>query len=441
VPLRDAQGRARGCVGAFLDITPRKRSEGLLAGEKRVLEWIAGRKPLPEVLQEICRCIEALSPDVLSSILLADPDGSHLRPVAGPNLPEEWSCAINPLPIGPSVGTCGAAAWGKEQVVASDIATDPRWTGYPEQLALALKCGLRACWSTPILAADGALLGTFALYYREPRSPRAADLALIRQLSHLASVAIEHDRAAEALRRARDELEERVRERTAELAAANQELDAFAGAVSHDLRAPLRGLSGFSQILTNRSRDKLDEQSRFCLDHLQAETRRMDQLIDAMLQFSRARRSEVRRETVNLSQLAREIEADLRRDQPDRRVQFTVTPDLVAQGDPVLLRSALRNLLGNAWKFIAQSPEARIELGRVEKDGQAVYSVSDNGAGFDMQSAPRLFVPFQRLHSASEFPGTGVGLATVQQIIRRHGGAIWAESTVGKGATFCFTLP
>ena len=130
----------------------------------------------------------------------------------------------------------------------------------------------------------------------------------------------------------------------------------------------------------------------------------------------------------------------MRREQPDRRVDFSIAPDLVAQGDPVLLRSVLRNLLGNAWKFTAKSPEARIEFGQVEQDGKAAYFVSDNGAGFDMESAGKLFAPFQRLHDATEFPGTGIGLATVQQIIRRHGGKVWAKSAAGKGATFYFTL-
>ncbi len=166
----------------------------------------------------------------------------------------------------------------------------------------------------------------------------------------------------------------------------------------------------------------------------------MGRFIEALLQLSRAARAELRREPVNLSQMARDIERDLRHENPERQVDFRVAPNLAAQGDPVLLRAALRNLLGNAWKFTAKSPQARIEFGLQEQEGKRSFFVLDNGAGFNMESADRLFTPFQRLHSAEEFPGTGMGLATVQKIVRRHGGKIWAQGAEGKGATFYFTL-
>jgi signal transduction histidine kinase len=274
---------------------------------------------------------------------------------------------------------------------------------------------------------------------------------LVRKLDHkvqeleqltqkLQATAEERGKAEEEVRRLNTDLEERVRQRTVELVAANQDQQTFASAVSHDLRAPLRAFGSYCQILTATWRDKSDERTRTCLDQMQSEVQRMDQLIEALLQLSRATRGELRHETVDLTQLAREIEDNLRREHPQRQVEFSVAPGLVAQGDPALLRSVLQNLLGNAWKFTAKSSAARIEFGRVDQDGKAAFFVSDNGAGFDMECADKLFLPFYRLHNPADFPGTGIGLATVRQIIRRHGGKVWAASAVGRGATFYFTL-
>lgn len=247
-------------------------------------------------------------------------------------------------------------------------------------------------------------------------------------------------KAEEEVRRLNADLEERVRQRTAELGAANKDLQTFASAVSHDLRAPLRAIGGFSQLLAVDLGDKLDARGRNYLNKVQFEIDRMGRLIDALLQLSSATSGELRREPVNLSQLATEVEADLRREQPNRPLDFTIAPSLVGQGDPVLLRAVLRNLLGNAWKFTSKCPQARIQFGQLQQDGKPTYFVSDNGAGFDTGRAGKLFTPFHRLHDPREFPGTGIGLATVQQIIRRHGGTVWAKSGAGQGATFYFTL-
>ncbi len=252
---------------------------------------------------------------------------------------------------------------------------------------------------------------------------------------------IERRKAEEKVHKLNLDLEQRVRQRTAELLAANKELETFASAVSHDLRAPLRSVVGFSQILSMKWHDRFDEQSRNLLEKIQSEAQRVGRLIEALLQLSLITRAEVHRESVNLSQIARDLELDLRHEHPDRHVDFRITPNLVVQGDSVLLRSALRNLLANAFKFTAKTPQPHIEFGQTEQEGEPAYFVSDNGAGFDMQLADKLFVPFERLHDSTEFPGTGMGLATVQQIICRHGGKIWAKGVVGKGATFYFTLP
>ena len=246
------------------------------------------------------------------------------------------------------------------------------------------------------------------------------------------------DQAALALEKAR--LLSEAEQRTAELAATNQELEAFSYSVSHDLRAPLRGIDGFSQALMNEYSDVLDEQAQHYLQRVRIGSERMGQLIDDLLALLQVTRGEMRRENVDLSDIARTIVTGLQERDPQRQVEFVIQDGVALNGDTRLLRVALENLLGNAWKYARKKEEARIEFGLTEADGKRTCFVRDDGSGFDMAYADRLFGAFQRLHDASEFEGSGIGLATVQRIINRHGGHIWAESAVGEGATFYFTL-
>ena len=233
-----------------------------------------------------------------------------------------------------------------------------------------------------------------------------------------------------------------VDKHAADLTAVNKELEAFAYSVSHDLRAPLRGIDKFSQILLRDYADKLDDDGKSYLDRVSVGARRMSGLIDALLELSRLTRAEMLYGPVDLSALVSEIAGALQSAEPQREVRVVITDDAIAvTGDSTLLRVAMTNLLANAWKFTSHHEHATIEFGTRMIKRERVYYLRDDGAGFDMKDSAKLFGAFQRLHETTEFPGTGVGLATVQRVIHRHGGRIWAEGEVEKGATFYFTLP
>jgi signal transduction histidine kinase len=243
--------------------------------------------------------------------------------------------------------------------------------------------------------------------------------------------------------KARDELtraNQELKEKTDALAVLNRELESFSYSVAHDLRAPLTRITGFSQVLITDHADELSGDALNCVRRVVASCENMEHLIEDLLMLSRISRAEMNRAPVNLSEMARTVADDLQRDAPQRRIEFVIAPGVSAQADARLMKIVLANLLGNAWKFTGKQPDAMIEFGLTAEDGRRVYYVRDNGAGFEMKDADRLFGAFQRLHSQDEFPGAGIGLATVQRIIHRHGGQIWAEGKTGEGARFSFTL-
>jgi len=250
----------------------------------------------------------------------------------------------------------------------------------------------------------------------------------------------ERARAVEHARALADQLEDRVEQRTSQLEVANRELEAFAYSVSHDLRAPLRAINGFGQALLEDNEDQLDDAGKGYLRRLRDASARMGILIDELLELSRLTRTDFSCRRVNLAEMARDIVNALGAHEPDRSVELVVPPEVPVDGDPHLLRVALENLLGNAWKFTSRRDRARIELGIDDCGEDVVYFVRDNGVGFDPEYADKIFGAFQRLHAVSEFPGTGIGLATVQRVVHRHSGRIWASGELGKGAIISFTL-
>jgi signal transduction histidine kinase len=299
---------------------------------------------------------------------------------------------------------------------------------------------VRSLIMTPIRSV--APIGAIGVYWAAPHHATQEEVELLRALADSTSVAIE---SAEAFAN----LERKVAERTAEIDLRNteiemlkQELDAFSYSVAHDLRSPLITIDGFAQVLHENVAPMLEETNREHLSRISAAARRMHQLINELLALSKIVRAPMHRRSVDLSRLVREILHKLREAAPQRAVQFAVAEGVTAHGDPGLLHTALENLLSNAWKFTAREKITHIEFGSgSDHAGRQAYYIRDNGAGFEPRYATKLFGPFQRLHAQTQFPGTGIGLATVQRIIHRHGGEIWAESAVDCGAIFHFTLP
>lgn len=320
----------------------------------------------------------------------------------------------------------GWAMLNRREAVIEDIYADPRipHDAYrPTFVKSLIMVPIRR--SAPI----GAIGGYWALRHHATE----AEVRLLQALADSASIAIENVQLYSGL-------EQRVQQRTAELEAVNQDLEAFSYSVSHDLRAPIRGIDGCMHLLRMKYGQELSPEVHGFLGRIAEQTTRMQEIIEALLSLARIGRAPLERTAVNLAEISREIAAILQTTSQDRQVEWVIPESLIVDGDPALLRAVMENLLGNAWKYSSKREHTRIQVGTSDIEGKPTIFVRDNGAGFDPKYAGKLFGAFQRLHHQSEFPGTGVGLANVQRIVQKHGGRIWAESAVDRGATFFFTL-
>ncbi|MHB9105421.1 MAG: PAS domain S-box protein [Armatimonadota bacterium] len=426
-PLNDQQGKTIGAVAVVQDITDRKRAEEELRQFAETLDQRVRERTeqLSDALErEQTIRIEAESArSYFQGILEAAPDSIVIVDADGRislinSQTEQLSGYTREELIGRHVEVLIPERYGTVHVQhRAEYMAAPRTRpmGVGLDLYLRRKDGQEVPVEislSPFQTPDGMLV-----------------TASVRDISARKQAEAEINRLNEELQRNVEQLKE-----------TNKELEAFSYSVSHDLRAPLRGIDGFSKVLLEQYADRVDERGRDYLTRVRNAAKRMGRLIDDMLNLSRIGRREMVRRTVNLSELAASIIEDLRQREPERQIEVAIAPDLQVTGDSDLLRIVLDNLLGNAWKFTSHREEARIELGMTTRDGERIYFVRDNGAGFDMAYAGKLFTPFQRLHAETEFPGTGIGLAIVQRIIARHGGRVWAEGEEGKGATIFFTL-
>ena len=397
------------------------------------------------LFETVCRIAVARGGFTLAWIGMIDISSGEVVPVAWSGAGPEWFARTGKFSLRGPRRTPAEIALGEGRIyLCNDVQADPALEAIRDSLHQA---GLQAAAACPLYMGQH-VVGVLTLFAAEKNYFDDSLRDLVAEVATDVSFALENyekedmrRQTEEELRRLNSDLEDTVQARTAELVAANTELEAFNYSVSHDLRAPLAAINGFSSIVLNKSEGQLDEASRGLLKRVLINAERMSRLIDDLLSLARASRQPMQTCECDLSELALSVVDNLRQADVGRKVNVSITPGLRVHADPGLMRILLENLIGNAWKFTAHTAQPCIVIGSERHEGETAYFVRDNGAGFDMAHAAKLFTPFQRMHRLDEFEGSGIGLSIVQRIVGRHQGRIWAEATPGEGATLRFTLP
>jgi signal transduction histidine kinase len=409
------------------DVTERKLAENYLLDQNNMLASLVSGEPLQKILDELTHKVEKYSEGLLSSILILDKSKQFLAYGSAPSLPDEYIKKTKKVFLGPQEGSCGTAAFKKRIVVVEDISLDPLWEKYKET---PLSCGLRACWSHPILSPEGNILGTFAVYYGQPRRPSLAEMELVKNSANFAALAIQNHNVKNDLKNYAEELER-----------SNNDLKDFAHIASHDLQEPLRKISIFSDRLLE-AKSQLSERDVDYLLRMGSATHRMQALIDDLLELSQVTAKGKPFQNVDLAEISREVVDDLEARLIQTRGKITQSYLPSIEADPFQMRQLFQNLIENALKYHKPDTPPIVHLGsQPSQNGSWHISIEDNGIGLDEKFSKRIFVPLERLHGRSDYEGTGIGLAICKKIASRHGGNISVKSQPGKGSTFIVTLP
>jgi PAS domain S-box-containing protein len=450
-PLLGDGGNLTGFSSICRDVTEQKLAQNkishlnrLYALLSRVNTTIVRVKNRQDLFNDICRAVVDDGSFPAAWIGLADRETQRVVPAAWHGSLEGYleglTVTLDDTPTGQ--GPIGSVIRSGVSFICNDIENNPRMAPWRDA---ALSQGFRSVTSLPIRLRE-KILGTLTIYSGESFFFDADEITLLEEVADDISFALhtmeeeqQRRKAEDELQHLNEELEERVRQRTADLELANSELESFNYSISHDLRSPLTVINGFSQTLTEEC-PLPDEKCHFYVERIKAATNRMAKLIDDLLNLTRVNRKVIQLTPIDLSSMAVSVAQELRMRSPGHNVDFSVTGELQVDADPSLMRLALLNLLGNAWKYSSHQENPRVELGATVHDGRSCFYVRDNGVGFNMKYSDKLFKPFERLHSLEDFEGSGIGLATVKRILNRHGGTAWAEAAPGEGATFYFTL-